>query len=238
MLSLVAACALLAVTPAVPLPEEIESTVIQKRAATAGQAAILARLRQIQTAYANDKEPNEFKGKVCEAADLLLNSHQPPLVQQFAAPDLGKQEQCNAFKNQLAQIQMNIGLIQFKLDSMTEELDNVKNDRPKQPKTWQAYFDYVSAHTNARIAHIYEYNFQLGQMRKGFPPLDATRHEGWKLVPGGVIRDRDAAKYARNAKVHLERLMQQQAGTAWEKAGKAELAVVEAGLQWEAYSQK
>lgn len=238
MLSIIAGCALLAFAPAVPLPEEIENTAAQRKAASAGQEAVLTRLQQIRDACNAEKQPNELQGKVCEAAELLLQSQQPPLLKEFSAPDLGNQQQCNAFKSQLAQIQMNIGLVQFKLDSMTEELDNVKNDRGKQTKTWQAHFDYVCAHTNARMAHVYEYNFQLGQMRKEFPPLDPAQQQGWKLVSGGAIRDRDAAKYAKNAKVHLERLIQQQAGTAWEKAGKAELPVVESGLQWEAYSRK
>ena len=238
MLSVIAACALLSVAPAVPLPEEIENTATQQRAAAASQEAVLARMRQIRDAYNREKQPNEFQGKVCEAAELLLQGRQAPLLLRFAAPDLGNQEQVNGFKNQLAQIQMNIGLVQFKLDAMTEELGNFKNDRAKQSKTWQAYYDYVSAHTHARIAYVYEYNCQLGRMRKDFPPRDATKHEGWKLMPGGPIRDPDAAKYARIAKTHLDELMRQHAGNDWAKAARADLESVQTGLQWQAYSRK
>src|SRR5262249_32615851 len=224
------------ITPAIPLPEEIENTATQRRAAIATQEAVFARLRQIRDAYNAEKQPNEFQGNVCEAAELLLQVQ--PLLLQITAPDLTNQQHAHALTTPVAQIRMNIAIAPSKLDAMTEELFHFRNDRAKQAKTWQAYYDYVSAQTHARVAHVYEYNFQLGQMRKDFPPLDPGKQEGWQLVAGGAIRDADAAKYARQAKTYLEKLIQEQEGSVWAKAAKAELEGVQTGLQWEAYSKK
>jgi hypothetical protein len=125
-------------------------------------------------------------------------------------------------------------LLQFKLDTMLEELEGVKMERAKEPKLWQANFDYVRARLAVQIAYVYEYNAQLGQMRKGVLGLDRNNQTGWQLVPNATIMDRDAAKYARKARTLLETLARDNPGGDWERIGQQEAAVAEAGLQWKA----
>src|SRR5262249_24102905 len=136
------------------------------------------------------------------------------------------------FKNQIAQIQQNSGLVQFKLDTILEELDGLQADRAKEPKLWQANFDYVRARLAAKIAYVYEYNAKLGEMRKDFPEMDPNIHKGWQLVAKEKISDRDADKYAKKGKQYLDQLAKDTAGSPWELFAKRE-KIAALGLDWQ-----
>jgi hypothetical protein len=174
-----------------------------------------------------------LREKVKEAVALLKENNQQLQELFLRNFDPGNQQQANNFKNQIGQIQMNAGLVQFKLDTMLEELDAMQGDRAKEPKVWQANFDYVRARLAAKIAYVYEYNAKLGEMRKDFPAMDPMIHKGWVLVAKEKISDRDADKYAKKGKAYLETLGKETVGTPWELFAKRE-KITALGLDWQA----
>jgi hypothetical protein len=182
--------------------------------------------------YKDDGGNSPLREKVREAVDLLKQNNQQfqELFLRNFNPD--NQQQSTNFKNQISQIQMNAGLIQFKLDTVLEELDAMQPDRAKEPKLWQANYDYVRARLAAKIAYVYEYNAKLGEMRKEYPAMDPMIHKGWQLVAKGKISDRDADKYAKRARQYLEQLAKDTAGSPWELFAKRE-KITALGLDWQ-----
>jgi len=183
-------------------------------------------------AYADDGGMSPLREKVREAVQLLKENNQQfqeVFVRNFN-PD--NAQQSGNFKNQVAAIQMNAGLVQFKLDTVLEELDGMQDQRAKEPKRWQANYDYVRARLSAKIAYVYEYNAKLGDMRKEYPTMDPMIHKGWQLASKEKISDRDADKYAKRSKQYLEQLAKENAGTPWELFAKRD-RITALGLDWQ-----
>jgi hypothetical protein len=222
---------LIALGMATPLPDLPQNSATRQTSGS-NKAEIAARLKQIVDAYkAQGNKATPLQEQISTAAQVLLEADKG-IVLEFTVPPLANQQALNQFKNNLAQIQMNAGLTQFKLDTALEELDGVAKLRVKESKLWQARYDYVRARLAADIAYVYEYNAQLGQMRKEVPPLDKNNQTSWQLAPGGMMLDRDAAKYARKAKAILDNLAKTQAGGDWERIAQDEILSAEAGLRW------
>ena len=221
---------------AVPLPENFPDTATRESVGTT-RKDILHRLEKIAVQSGeSENKGNDLRDRVCEAAKLL--SSEKALPGEFAAPNLGNEQERNQFKSQLGEIQKNAALMQFQLDRALEELDLLQDRRDKETKSWQGNYDYVRARLAARIAQLYEYNLKLGQMRKEFPPLDPMIHTGWRLATGGTVSDRDSGKYAEKAKSYLNKLLESQAGTGWERIAKEELPLLGIGLEWVPVSRK
>ncbi len=222
---------LIAMVMATPLPD-LPQNGATREVAPASKAEIIGRLKRIAEQYqALGNKANEFQEQVNGAALLVVEADRG-ITLEFTVPPSGNQQAMNNFNNQLSQIQMNAGLTQFKLDTMLEELDGLQKQRGKQSKDWQANYDYVRARLAAQIAYVYEYNAQLGQMRKGAPPLDPQKQSNWQLVSQGMMSDRDAAKYAKRAKLILDKLGRDNAGGEWERIAQDEIPGAEAGLRW------
>ncbi|MBL8798696.1 MAG: sigma-70 family RNA polymerase sigma factor, partial [Planctomycetia bacterium] len=183
--------------------------------------------------YAADGKDSLLREKVREAIALLKSNEINQYFQDVFIKNFqnGNQQQEHAFKDQLYNIQTGTGLIVFKLDSMLEELNGLKTDRARETKRWQAYYDYIRARLAARIAHVYEYNAKLGEMRKEFPEMDPNIHRGWQLAAKEKISDRDAAMNDKRAKEYLTTLAAEHAGTPWELLAQRELQLA-LGLEW------
>src|SRR5262249_23489103 len=134
------------------------------------------------TAFKDDAKDSPLREKVREAVQILKENNQTLQDVFLRNFDPNNAQASGQFKNQIAQIQMNAGLVQFKLDTILEELDALKDDRAKENKRWQANYDYVRAKLAAKIAYVYEYNAKLGDMRKEYPPMDPNLHKGWQLA--------------------------------------------------------
>lgn len=222
---------LIALGMATPLPELPQSSATRQNPGGA-RTEIAARLKKIVEDHkALGNKATEFQAQVGTAAQLLLDSEKG-LVLQFTVPPLGNQQAMNQFKNNLSQIQMNIALTQLRLDTALEELDGLNGQRAKEARLWQARHDYVRARLAVQIAFVYEYNAQLGQMRKEAPPLDKNNQTAWQLAPAPAMLDRDAAKYGKRAKQLLDNLARTHAGSDWERIAQDEIPGAEAGLRW------
>jgi hypothetical protein len=188
---------------------------------------IRGRLKQIAAHPGNN---SAFREKVLEGCAALL-AKETDLQRRFVSPALDNQQQANQFRTQLMNVQMNVGLVMFKLDTLLDELEGMRPDRANEPKKWQANYDYVLARLSAQVASLYEYNSKLGQLRRDFPEIDPKLHQGWQLVDGETFTDRDADKYAKRAQRFLQDLARDQAGTAWEDIAMSEPTGM-TGLVW------
>jgi len=173
-------------------------------------------------AYAPDDKTTPLREKLREAIALLKEPGNNELLPEEFPRNF----------NAIA-YQQRLGLLQFKLDTVLDELDGLQDDRAKEPKRWQSIFDFVRARIAARCAHLAERNAKIGELRKGLPPFDAANHTGWQLVPAEKLADRDAQKYAQRARGYLDGLRTANAGTPWESLAKREKQVA-LGLEWRA----
>jgi uncharacterized caspase-like protein len=183
--------------------------------------------------YKDDGGNSQLREKVREAIDELKKASQTQFQEVFLRTfDPNNQQQANQFKNQIAQIQQNqIGIIQFKLDSVLDELDRMEADRAKENKRWQALYDFIRARLSAKLAYYSEYNYQLGQIRKEFPMIDPNIHKGWQLAAREKIADREAEKSAKKAKGYLDQIAKDNPGTPWEFIAKRE-KITALGMEW------
>lgn len=166
----------------------------------------------------------------------VLNKHAKSFPDRFRVPGTGQNAE-NNFKNQIINDQKPLGLAQYELEEVLEELETAgKEHREKETsKRWQANYDYVHARLLARIAYVREYNLMLGSMRKELPPRDANIHDGWRLASQEKVTDSDAKKTAAAAKKLLDKLAQDHPGTPWAFLAKRE-SMTALGLRWEAVS--
>jgi hypothetical protein len=70
-------------------------------------------------------------------------------------------------------------------------------------------------------------------MRKEFPPLDRSIHNGWRLASQTALRGDAAAKrLAKQSRTLLAKVAKAHAGTSWEVLAKRE-ALTTLGLEWQ-----
>ena len=110
-----------------------------------------------------------------------------------------------------------VGDAYFQLGKAAEELEELKAEKAKESKYWQATYDYVLASLYARQACVLEYNVMLGRIRRDdLPGMDLDRHKGWRLKHKEKLSDRDALEVADKAKALLKQLSKDHKGTPWE----------------------
>jgi hypothetical protein len=187
-------------------------------------------------AYKDEGADSPLREKVREAVTFLKSAEaNQAFAEFFPVPpkfNPGNMQQVTALKNQLENIQKGTGLVIFKLDTLLEELDGMKDDRGKESKRWQANFDYVRARLATRVAYVYEYNAKLGEFRREIPEINQEIHRGWQLAAKTKLTDRDADKYGKRAKTYLDQLARDNAGTPWELFAKRE-KITSLGLEWQ-----
>jgi hypothetical protein len=71
----------------------------------------------------------------------------------------------------------------LELQQALEKLKNAAELRNKETKRWQAHYDFTVARMQARLVHIFEYNYLLGTIRlDSLPDLEQGFHNGWRLA--------------------------------------------------------
>jgi hypothetical protein len=178
---------------------------------------------------ADSKPMSALRLLVQEGVDALAKKDTVVLNLRFTAPANANAEP--QFKTNIENVQKQVSLIQYQLSVILDELKALSADRDKETKRWQANYDYVCARLEARIAYLYEYNAQLGNIRREFPPRDPALHIGWQLASRERISDRDAAKNHKSALKYLEKIASEHGGTPWAMLAKRE-KVTSLGLEW------
>ena len=196
-------------------------------AASAKPADIRDRLTFITRSH--DKN-GDLPQKIREAATLLL-SNEVEIKRRFTAPDVSNRPETVQFRNGLMNLQQNLGLIQFKMDTVLEELEQMQGDLKAESKAWQANYHYVVARLAAGIGQVYEFNAKLGELRKEFPEIDPRLHDGWQLVDGPRMEDRDGRKYQDRARRSFQQLVKDQPSGEWAAIAVAEQDAL-TGMAW------
>jgi len=176
--------------------------------------------------------PTELRPDVGKLKTLLPRQLDRGLIQQqLEAPaDAGKEKE---FKTQLFNKEKPLSRIVKFLTDALEELQNTKDKRQQEPKRWQANYDYVQARLEMQLASIIEYESLLGAMRKDLPPRDPKLHNGWRLTAQEKLQgDPAGKKQAASAQTHLDKMIQDYAGTPWEELAKRDRQVP-LGLEWQ-----
>jgi hypothetical protein len=124
--------------------------------------------------------------------------------------------------------------IHFDLAEEWEELEVAGAGRGREPKRWQANYDFMRARLELQIAYVYEYQSMLGRLRKDPPLLDRATEGGWRLVRSHVMTgDPEGRKMALGAGLALTQIIHRYPGTAWEALAR-QARDVPLGLSWQA----
>jgi hypothetical protein len=180
--------------------------------------------------YADDDGASEFRAEVRRAV-ALLKKHQAAFTDKFPRLPEKLQEK-NKMIAAIAQKQMGLAEVYAELEAMYESLQMQKDEAAKEKnKNWQAFYHFVQARLQFRMAQFYEYNAMLGKIRKEDLPALNKEHKGYKLVGKIKMTDLDAEKIVKNARKHLEKIATDHPGTPWELIAKRERAAP-MGLEW------
>jgi hypothetical protein len=164
--------------------------------------------------YREDKDKDaEVRAFVMARHKLLFDEITKHGVQEeFRAPADEAQ-----FKGTLVEIQKVIAVTIRKLETAATEMQGAMELRGKASRRWQANFDYVQARLEQRIAFLYEYTSQLGQMKSGLPERDAKIQDGWCLVSVARLQgDKSGKDMKKAADKLLAKMADDYRGTPWE----------------------
>lgn len=184
--------------------------------------------KEVLAAYKDTRENTPLRKEIAAGARLLAKSD-IRFPAKFKAPSPAL---TNQFKESVAQLQKDAGLLMYNLGTHLEDLEGMSKQRDQETKVWQANYDYVRARLNARIALAYEYNGVLGDMRKEFPARDPDKHSGWCLQANPNFFSPDAKKYAAAARQLFDQLAREHKGTPWEYIAQRDQAAL-VGLEWQ-----
>lgn len=122
----------------------------------------------------------------------------------------------------------------IRLELLQPDLASLEPLRGREPKRWQAHFDYARAQLAWRLAVMQEYNELLGRVRtENLPPLDPARHGGYRLRPAETITAGAGVKrQMREARERLEAVARDHPNTPWAVAASRALRQPP-GLAWE-----
>jgi hypothetical protein len=119
------------------------------------------------------------------------------------------------------------------LTELLEALEKAGAARDKEPRRWQANYDYVLAQLQAQLAYLYEYQSMMGQFRKGLPALDKNAHDGWRLTPQEKLQgDAAGKKFASAARKLMAQIVTDYPNTPWAELAKRDQQVP-LGLDWQ-----
>lgn len=173
-------------------------------------------------------------GMRADVARVLKQVQSPadkqPLQAQIRAPDSAMAEK--QLKDRILTKEKAIAkILGFLLETLTE-LEKAGEHRDAETKRWQAHYDFLLARVHAQIALLFEYQSQLGAMRRELPERDAKKHNGWRLAPREkLLGDSAGKKSAAEARKLLEKLAREHPGTPWEELARRDLATP-LGLEW------
>jgi hypothetical protein len=184
-------------------------------------------------AYPPEAAATPLRKAVQIARETLNQTTDRQLNYQYFIEERGRPIAENVFKQRLVDEGKNVARILFPLNDALEELQKVEAGRLKEPRRWQANYDYLLARTLAQVAYLYEYQYHLGQMRKDLPPRDPALHQGWQLTTQEkmLVSERDYRNYATQSRKLLEGLIQDHPGTPWAVLARRDLMTY-LGLDW------
>jgi hypothetical protein len=180
-----------------------------------------------------NRDKYAFRVTVLEAFDAIRQRWPPGKGQTFRwevrAPVT------DALKKAVAKEQDFPAVALTRLDLTLASLQAVEPMRARQPRRWQAHYDYALAQVQCRLAFLNEYDLALGNVRTDvLPDLDAAKGQtGFRLVPAEKMRSRkDVAQLAEEARDRFAKVATDHPNTPWAALAKS-AAETPLGLRWE-----
>jgi hypothetical protein len=173
--------------------------------------------------------PEELRSAVKQAKGNLQPKESLP--RQLRAPmnPMAEKQQ----KDQVLARERAVARLIGQLTEALEALEKAGAARDKEPRRWQANYDYVLAQLQAQLAHLYEYQSMMGQFRKGLPALNKSTHDGWRLTPQEKLQgDAAGKKLASAARKLMEQIVTDYPNTPWAELAKRDQQVP-LGLDWQ-----
>jgi hypothetical protein len=192
--------------------------------------AAIQKARVALWAVSTANAPKELQGEVT-AFRAKVKVDLSIMRERYTAPAPGPAE--NRFKEKVFADGREMARIVAELDDVFSELKKAGEEKEKEPKRWQAHYDFVLARFQAQLAYLEEYQSLLGQMRKEFPARDPNLHNGWRLASRTSMQgDATGKRLAKQSRTLLAKLAKARAGTPWEVMAKRE-AMTALGLEWQ-----
>ncbi len=191
------------------------------------QAPICPWLELLSVIGPEGDHETELRKAVRSAATLLKQSHQLKLHTSASAVVREKKAERDA---EIEAWQREAALVQYRLEQVREELEELQADLRDESVFWQAAAASMAFHISARERFLHIYNYSLARVRRGdLPELDPEVATGWRLVATEKIPINDLMeKYMRSS---YRALAQKHPGSLWEAMAFQEMTT-RPGLDW------
>lgn len=125
-----------------------------------------------------------------------------------------------------------VGIARLELINIT--LDEVESLKAREPKRWQAHYEYARAVVKARLAYLNEFNKLMGNVRtESLPPLDRTLGQNmYRLASTEKMKSpKEIQDLAKESQASYARLITEHKGTPWALQAKRDRSF-SLGLVW------
>jgi len=120
-----------------------------------------------------------------------------------------------------------------KLEDELAALEAIEKLRAKEPKRWQAHYDYTVGQLRLRLALLNEYNLALGHVRTESLPELPAGSTGWRLAhTDKMLSKKNVQEMVEAARKAFEAVIAANKGTPWEVLAKRAM-LTPPGLRWE-----
>ena len=128
------------------------------------------------------------------------------------------------FARDLSNAQRTAAKLEPKINQLVAVLRQGEKDRPKiATPRWQAGYDLAMGRALAVLVRTEGYNTMLAEAKQGLKFKD-EKNDTWELRPSNSVGENSAlAKNAADAKMYLERVVAEHAGTPWAQDAEREL---------------
>lgn len=190
-------------------------------------------MRRYQPDYVSTDEykkllmENKARAALVQAANLSGGAGMASPALSF--PKEGEAE----FANLLSEAQQQAAKLEPRVDQLYQTLAVGESDRPKltQPR-WQAGYDLAMGRTLAVMVRTKVYNGMLAKAKQGMK-FENEKNDTWNLVPADEVSVGSALeKQAEQARMYLNRVVKDHAGTPWAMLAAKELEKP-IGFKWE-----
>ena len=193
---------------------------------------------QIMRNYSPDYRPmEEYKKGVDKnkAKSSLVAAAMKAKLDNISLPRLDfRADTDGKLREELTEAQRPAAEMDYKLMAMHQLLVQGVKDRDKLTESrWKAGYDLAMGRVLAMRVRIYGFNKMLAEMKVQPKVFEHRGDDQWVLAPSDeIISGPDIKKMAKEAKMYLNRVVDDHAGTPWALMAQRELST-ELGWKWE-----
>lgn len=171
-------------------------------------------------------KPNPFQQAILDAVAGMRNMRTAGSGQDL--PEQFGGDTSDKAKDELRKVQEVPAFVEAELQDYLDELEEVADQRDKQPKRWQVHYDYVVAQLKLRICYANQYNLALANVRGGKLPDLQPGQNGYRLTAEVNLDKNTPANYKEmfnEARKALTELAKENPNTPWALLAKSDRTV-------------